>query len=92
MQRSQVSASCLVQPPEVNSNLLMKKLRPVLKMTSCCVACGKKILLLKSACVEPLTGVRGKTPVVKGRVGEKPVDILGDTGCSGIVVKRDFVL
>ena len=30
-------------------------------------------------------------PVVKGRVGEKSVDVLRDTGCSGIVVKRDFV-
>ena len=29
-------------------------------------------------------------PVVKGRVGEKSVDILRDTGCSGIVVKRDL--
>ena len=28
---------------------------------------------------------------VKGRVGEKPVDVLRDTGCSGIVVKRDLV-
>ena len=40
--------------------------------------------LLSSACVEPLTGVRSKMPVVKGRVGEKPVDVLRDTGCSGI--------
>ena len=30
-------------------------------------------------------------PVVKGRVGEKCVDVLRDTGCSGIVVKRDLV-
>ena len=30
-------------------------------------------------------------PVVKGRVGEKPVDVLRDTGCSGIVVKKDLV-
>ena len=30
-------------------------------------------------------------PVVKGRVGEKCVDILRDTSCSGIVVKRDLV-
>ena len=30
-------------------------------------------------------------PVVKGRVGWKFVDVLRDTGCSGIVVKRDLV-
>ena len=44
-----------------------------------------RIPLLSSACVEPLTGVRSKMPVVKGRVGEKSVDVLRDTGC-GIVV------
>ena len=55
------------------------------------LACGKKIPLLSSVCVEPLTGVRSQMPVVKGRVGEKCVDVLRDTGCSGIVVKRDLV-
>ena len=30
-------------------------------------------------------------PVVKGREGEKSVDVSRDTGCSGIVVKRDLV-
>ena len=32
------------------------------------LACGKKIPLLSSACVEPLTGVRSLMPVVKGTV------------------------
>ena len=30
-------------------------------------------------------------PVMKGRVGENSVDVLRDTGCSGIVVKKDLV-
>ena len=30
-------------------------------------------------------------PVVKGRVGEKSVDVLRDISCSGIVGKRDLV-
>ena len=30
-------------------------------------------------------------PVVKGRVGEQTVDVLRDTGCSEVVVKKDFV-
>ena len=29
--------------------------------------------------------------LVKGRVGEKTLDVLRDTGCSGIVVKKDLV-
>ena len=30
-------------------------------------------------------------PVMKGRVGGRSVEVLRDTGCSGIVVKRDHV-
>ena len=30
-------------------------------------------------------------PVVKGRVGEKTVDVLRDNGCSGVVVRKDLV-
>ena len=47
--------------------------------------------MLSNACVEPLTGVRSKIPVVKVRVGAKTVDVLKDTGCSGVVVKKDLV-
>ena len=54
------------------------------------LACGKKIPLFSNACVEPLTGVRSKIPVVKGRVGESSVDVLRDTGSSGIEVKKDL--
>ncbi len=42
--------------------------------------------------MEPLTGARNKMPFVKGRVGKKTVDVLRDTGCSGIVVKKELVL
>lgn len=30
-------------------------------------------------------------PVVKGKIGDKTVDVLRDTGCSGIVVKKELV-
>lgn len=30
-------------------------------------------------------------PVVKGKIGYKTVDVLRDTGCSGIVVKKELV-
>ena len=46
---------------------------------------------MSNACIEPLSGDQSKMPVVKGRVGEKTVDVLRDTGCSGIVVKKDLV-
>ena len=89
MQRGQVSASCLVQPPEVKPT--NEEVKSCIKDDKLLLACGKKIPLLSSACVEPLTGVRSQMPVVKGRVEEKCVDVLRATGCSGIVVKRDLV-
>ena len=55
------------------------------------LACGKNISLLSGACVQPLSGARGKMPVVKGKIGVKTVDVLRDTGCSGIVVKKELV-
>ena len=55
------------------------------------LACGKKVPLLTNPCVEPLIGVRSKMLFVKVRVGEKTVDVLRDTGCSGVVVKKDLV-
>ena len=89
VQHGQVSASCLVQPPEDKPT--DEEVKACIIDDKLLLACGKKIPLLSSACVEPLTGVRSKMPVVKGRVGEKPVNVLRDTGCSGIVVKRDLV-
>ena len=53
------------------------------------LACGKNISLLSGACVQPLSGARGKMPVVKGTIGDKTVDVLRDTGCSGMVVKKE---
>ena len=33
----------------------------------------------------------GKMLVVKGKIGDKTVDVIRDTGCSGIVVKKELV-
>ena len=55
------------------------------------LACGKKIPLLNSACVQPSSGARGRMTVVKGKIGEKTVNVLRDTGCIGIVVKKELV-
>ena len=68
MQRVQVSASCLVQPPQVKPT--EEEIKSCIKDDKLLLACGKKIPLLSSTCVKPLTGVKSKMPVVKGRVGE----------------------
>ena len=89
MQRGEVSASCLVRPSEVKPT--REEVNSCIKDGQLLLACGKKIPLLSNAHVEPLSEVRSKMPVVKGRVGENSVEVLRDTGCSGIVVKKDFV-
>ena len=84
-----MSASCLVQPSEVKPT--KEEVNSCIKGDQLLLACDKKTPLLSNACVEPLTGVRSKMPVVKGRVGENSVDVLRDTGCSGIVIKKELV-
>ena len=32
-----------------------------------------------------------KIPVVRGKIGTKSVDLLRDTGCSGVIVKQQYV-
>ena len=89
LQRGQVSAGCLVKPPEVKPT--EEEVRACIKDDKLLLASGKKIPIVSNACLEPLSGDRLKMPVVKGRVGEKTVDVLRDTGCSGIVVKKNLV-
>ena len=49
VQRSQVGASCLVQPPEVKPT--DEEVMACIKDDKLLLACGKKIPLLSSACV-----------------------------------------
>ena len=88
VQRGQVSAGCLVQPPEVKPT--EEEIRACIKDDKLLLASGKKIPKVRNACLEPLPGDRLKMPVAKGRVEEKTVDVLRDTGCSGIVVKKNL--
>ena len=55
------------------------------------IGCGKRIPIIKSACIKPTEGSEDSMPVVTGRVGNKSVSVLRDTGCSGVVIKRDLV-
>ena len=89
VQHGQVSAGCLVKSLDLNAT--PEEVKSYIQNDQLLLACGKKVPLQSNACVEPLSGVRSKMPVVKGRVGEKTVDVLRDTGCSGVVVKKDLV-
>ena len=81
-----MSAGCLVQPPEVKPT--EKEVRARNKDDKLLLASGKKMPIVSNACLEPLSRDRLKMPVVKGRGGEKTVDVVKDTGCSGILVKK----
>ena len=89
VQRGEVSTSCLVRPSEVKPT--REEVNSCIKDDQLLLACGKKIPLSGSTCVEPSSGVKSKMPVVKGRVGENSVDVLRETGFSGIIVKKDLV-
>ena len=53
------------------------------------LACGKSVSVVSSVCVQPLA--ENRMPVVKGKVGNTSVNVLRDTGCSGVVVKKELV-
>ena len=75
--RNQVSAGCLVQSSP--SQATAEDIQAYIEGDQLHLDCGKKIPLLSSACVQPLSGARGKMPVVKGKIGEKTVNVLRDT-------------
>ena len=89
MQRGQVSAGCLFQPPKVKPT--EEEVRTCINDDKLLLASSKKIPIVNNACLEPLSSDRLKMPVVKGRVEVKTVDLLRDIGCCGIVVKKNLV-
>ena len=50
---------------------------------------GEKIKVLNGACME--TEVKDNLLVLSGRVGDRTVKVLRDTGCSGVIVRRSLV-
>ena len=57
------------------------------------LACGKQVPIVSGACEqqENRRSILKNMPVKKGKVGSNIVDVLRDTGCSGVVVKQSFV-
>ena len=50
---------------------------------------GEKIKVLNGACME--AEIKDNLPVLSGKVGGRLVKVLRDSGCSGVIVKRDLV-
>ena len=87
--QKQVSAGCIVQSPLLQAT--KEEIQSCIQDDQLVLACGKTVPLLSSVCVQPLSTARVKMPVLKGRVGGKTVAVLRDTGCSGVVVKKELV-
>ena len=84
--RNHISAGCLVQSPLVRAT--KEELESCIRDNQLMLACGKSVPVVSSVCVQPLAEAR--MPVVKGKVYTS-VNVLRDTGCSGVVVKKDLV-
>ena len=50
---------------------------------------GEKIKVINGACLEK--EISSRMPVVTGMVGERKVEVLRDTGCTGVIIKRNLV-
>ena len=53
------------------------------------LASGEKLPIVNGACIGQ---EKCKMPVLEGKVGSTVVNTLRDTGCSGVIVKKDLVL
>ena len=49
---------------------------------------GKKIKVLYGAC---MAEIKDNLPVLWGKVGGKKVEVLRDSGCSGVIVRRELM-
>ena len=49
---------------------------------------GEKIKALNGAC---MAEIKDNLPVLSGKVGDKKVEVLRDTGCSGVIIRRELV-
>ena len=75
------TVACMVTPPQGLGTCCVK--RDHIKLD-----CGHEYPLMSAACREPVT--KGM-PVVIGLIGNKPVSVLRDSGCSGVVIRQDLV-
>ena len=51
---------------------------------------GERVSFVSSAGIQKRTN-RAEMPIVEGRVGNNKVETLRDTGCSGVIIKQQFV-
>ena len=89
--KKEVSGGCLVDEKIEDEYASAADIDECIDDGQIMLASGKKVPLVSSACIEPMDEHHSNMPVVKGLINGAEVDVLRDTGCSGVVVKKDFV-
>ena len=89
--RGQICAGGVVKSSLQESNPSQEDINSCLEDGELLLACGKKIPVVSSAAAEPSIKKNDNLPVTKGHVAGRSVDVLRDTGCSGVVVRKDLV-
>ena len=75
--------ACAMQVPRINDEE-----EDGLGMETLEVKSGEKIKVLNGAC---MAEIKDNLPVLSRKVGGKKVEVLRDTGCSGVIIRRELV-
>ena len=76
--------ACAMQVPRKKEKVESESGAETLELKS-----GEKIKVLNGACME--ADIKNNLPVLKGKVKGKSLEVLRDTGCSGVIVKKELV-
>ena len=52
---------------------------------------GEKIKVLNGECIECMVEIKDNLPVLSSKVGGTKVEVLQDTRCSGVIIRRQLV-
>ena len=75
--------ACAMQVPRRNDEKEAGLGMETLELTS-----GGKIKVLNGAC---MANIKDNLPMLSGKVGGKKVEVLRDTGCSGVIIRTELV-
>ena len=86
---SETSTGCLEDPGAKANVATLIDLGDCLNNGYLVLSNGRKVPFVSDACMEQHDG--GQSRMTVARVGSAAVDVLRDTGCSGVIAKQQFV-
>ena len=88
----EISAGCMASPKYKEMGLSQVEFEELVDVGYLVLHDGKRIPIVSNAASSLWPRDHRKMPVVRGKIGTKSVDLLRDTGCSGVIVKRQYVM